>query len=801
MANIDSHKKEFTVRELATQSVTLYPTRAHVVRCITDLCLTPGSNEIIIRGITPTADESSIKVEGTGAATITDIIVDLVDNQEQYEDIYPSESEESEDELSDSSTDSDTESVAVKNLTSQIEHLELLAKEAAEKRSSAQGRLNMLENYARSLTMSRPDNISACVQAYRTGRASAFEDHQTGNRGARHQEQKISKLKRQKKKMLRKLRAKKAKADRVKVKDGVKRGREQQQKVNEKNRIKQERIQFWPTKVYKVALSLDTNSDTTPTSSRRGSTDSLARSPQSSLVKQQSGSAEKVDDACKINLSFSYITYSASWSPRYDVNLDTASKSGSITYRAEFRNTTSETWRDAKVILSTSQTAFQGLAEAIPQIQPWHIRLASGFGNYTNDNALYSRHEQDLKSNPKNIFGQKPQQARNQLFGVSKGANQNFSNVFNQPSFPPPAPGFGSGRGLFGANAQPAQGSGGLFGSNAQPAQGSGLFGNPRAAQQTQQPSGGSLFSNNFGAALQAQPNVVAPHAREGPTAVPDLLADEEEADLDDETIAPGEAALAFEESIWEESGLTATYTVPGRKTVAPSYTTRRHKVASIPLSGITLSHVIVPKLRIAAFLKARLRNTSSTTLLKGPAGLTLDGTFLGNTQLPRSSPGEAFVLNLGVDPALNVVYSKPSVHRSQSGVFQKEGSCVYTRSCTLTNTKNDTAIEATMLDQVPVSEDDKLKVEILTPRGLSKEGDQVAAAGIGQINEGTGKKGSTYAASSAGGSGSKWGKASAKMKKEGEIEWDIKLKPGQGVKLELEYEARFPSGSGVVGV
>ncbi|KAI4251401.1 MAG: hypothetical protein LQ352_004872 [Teloschistes flavicans] len=773
MADINSHKKEFTIRELATQ----------------DLSLAPGSNEIIIQGITPTADESSIKVEGTGAATITDITVDLVDNREQYEDMYPSESEEDEEETSDSSTDSDTESAVVKNLTSQIQHLELLAKEAAEERSSAQGRLNMLENYARSLTTSRPDDITACVSAYGNQRAKAFENHKHGDLRVREQEQRISKLKRQKNKTLRKLKAQKARADRAKVKEEKKRNREKQQKMTEKTRIKQERIRFWPSKVYKILLCLDANSGMTPTSSRRGSMDSLARPPQSLLVKQPSGPAEKADDVCKINLSFSYITYSASWSPRYDLNLDTASKSGSITYRAEFRNTTSETWRDAKVILSTSQTAFQGLAEAIPQIQPWHIRLASGFGNHTNDNALYSRHEQDLNSHSKNIFGQKPQQPRSQLFGVSKSRTQNLSNVFNQQSLPPPPPGqllstgFGSGGGLFGSNAQ-------------QPAHGGSLFGSSRAAHQTPQPSGTSVFSN-FGAPLQAQPNVVALRTREDPI----VPADEEEADLDAETIAPGEAALAFEESTWEESGLTATYTVPGIKTLAPSYTTRRHKVASIPLSGITLSHVIVPKLRIAAFLKARLRNTSSTTLLKGPAGLTLDGTFLGNTYLPRSSPGEAFVLNLGVDPALNVVYSKPSVRRSQSGVFQKEGSCIYTRSCTLTNTKNDAAIDATVLDQVPVSEDDKLKVEILSPRGLFKEGDQVAAAGVGQINEGTGKKGSTYAASSAGASGSKWGKASAKMKKEGEIEWEIKLKAGQGVKLELEYEARFPSGSGVVGV
>lgn len=250
-----------------------------------------------------------------------------------------------------------------------------------------------------------------------------------------------------------------------------------------------------------------------------------------------------------------------------------------------------------------------------------------------------------------------------------------------------------------------------------------------------------------------------------------------------------------------EEAGMTATYTMPGSKTIAPSTITRRHKITSIPLDSIALSHIIVPKLRKAAFLKARLRNTSSTTLLQGPVGLTLDGTFLGNTTLPRSSPGEAFVLSLGVDPALNVVYSKPIVRRSESGVFQKAGSRIYTRSCTLTNTKNNTTVEATVSDQIPVSEDDLLKVEVLTPKGLRKEGDQAIKAGIGLINEGTGKKDSTYPERSAGADKGKWGKATAKMKKEGEIEWDVKLNPGQGVKLELEYEARFPGGEGIVGV
>lgn len=31
--------------------------------------------------------------------------------------------------------------------------------------------------------------------------------------------------------------------------------------------------------------------------------------------------------------------------------------------------------------------------------------------------------------------------------------------------------------------------------------------------------------------------------------------------------------------------------------------------------------------------------------------------------------------------------------------------------------------------------------------------------------------------------------------------EWDVELDPGQGVKLELEYEARFPGREGNLGV
>ena len=230
--------------------------------------------------------------------------------------------------------------------------------------------------------------------------------------------------------------------------------------------------------------------------------------------------------------------------------------------------------------------------------------------------------------------------------------------------------------------------------------------------------------------------------------------------------------------------GLTSTYEIPGLRTVAPSFTTRRHKIASVHLKDVHLSYVIVPKLRAAAFLKARVRNTSSIALLKGPAGLTLDGSFLGNTNLPRCSAGDHFHLSLGVDPSVSVAYAKPVVKRSQTGLFTKEGSGVYTRTCVITNTKSNRTIEGTVLDQVPVSEEERLRVEILQPVGLKIDGDAVKT-GTGVAGRGM----------------EKWGRATAVLRKGGEVAWEVKIEPGRSAKLMLEYEVKFPSSESVVGV
>lgn len=734
-------------------------------------------------------------MEGKGSATITDMTVDLIFNKEKYDDVYPKDEEDSDEE--DEEADSEPENEVVKRYKEESEKLDNLVKEASDEQLSANSRLNILEQYGTTVAKSSPDGLSKGIEQYKVERRKIFEDHTASVAKLKELQNDRALLDKETRKAREAARREKVKAEKAKRKKAAEKLLVLQEKQQETQRLKDERVAFWPKKVYRVVLSLETNADFTPGSSRRGSVSSLVKPtippPPSPEAKTESDRNEPSSDggACQIGLAISYITYSASWSPRYDLNLATPTRSATITYRAEFLNKTSEYWRDAKIILSTSQTASQGIGDLIPTMEPWHISLIKGYGKNSMDDALFSRKEVHNKTYV-DAFAQKRFQApRSSLFGL---ANQ------NTPLF--------------------------------QPQENSYLPGQPQQIQQVQQqslPVFGQQFSNNnqsnatsgLYSALQpfaAESVLSSSFAKIAPVSrLHKNQSSEGEGidtfEYDTQTITPHDTTIDFEESSWEETGLTATYDVPGLRSIPPSNLTRRHRIASITLKDIQLSYVLVPKLRAAAFLKARLRNSSTITLLRGPAGLTLDGSFLGNTTLSRCSAGEAFSLNLGTDPAINVVYTKPVVRRSQTGVFAKEGSSVFTRSVLIRNTKSKDPLEGTVFDQIPVSDDDKLRVDVLQPKGLRNEGDHVldgVAVTVEAVSHGTAvaqnnnknNRDSSASSTDARSSGKeeKWGRAVATLKKDGEIRWNVKLNPGQGVRLVLEYEARFPSSDSVVG-
>ncbi|KAK4198000.1 hypothetical protein QBC40DRAFT_284579, partial [Triangularia verruculosa] len=699
------HKQEFHLRELPTRSVTLFPTRAQIVRDIKEVALKPGANEITVVGISPTVDEHSIKVEGIGAAIITDITIELLPNRDIFQEIYPdSDSESDNDESEEDDEPIQKTNDELKAIRDSLQTLHDKRSREDEVIGSANSRLSILEKYGNSLEKKKGNfNIDDSLETYRKERDKAFQDRMSATVREREITTEIQELRREESrlnKLVVKEQAKidKAKAKIQKAKDRVKEKerRRKAEQEKEKARIRKEREQFWPKSCYTVRVTLDATS-LSPSSSRRSS---IASAADVKVVSDKS--AEDTITFC--DLSLSYVTSSAFWSPSYDLALSTTTNSATLCFDAQLTNMTSETWTNAKVILSTSQANFSGVNDESPTLVPWCLKLG-GRGAAYSDDAIYSRDEKVQKQ----IWnaaqnGYQQQKPRAELFGIDKAKREGHRPRLFEPipiamcaSYggappppPPPQPNSAPDSHLMNTLGLAAP----RPGSNVQFAKKSSL--RTRAAHQ-------DVFASR---------SLTVPRKESSD--------EEEDEDFDVQTVLEATPEVSFQDSSFEETGLTATYDLPNPKTLKPSSTASKQRVARITFSNVVFARTVVAKYKPAAYLKAKLRNTSKLTLLKGPTGLTLDGTFMGRSNLPRCSAGDTFTMPLGVDPGIKVAYPKPEVKRSTTGVFTKGDNSVYTRSVTLVNTRGGTGgkqVEVLVLDQVPVSEDEKLRVEVVEPR------------------------------------------------------------------------------------
>ncbi|KAH6631499.1 hypothetical protein F5144DRAFT_511106 [Chaetomium tenue] len=823
------YKQDFHVRNLPTRSVTLFPTRAQIVREIKQVTLKPGSNEITVVGVTPTADEHSIKVEGTGSATITDISVELLPNRDIFQEIYPdSDSEQDEDESEEDDDDQEKINVAIEEVREKLAALKDEQKAAKEIIASAESRLKIIDSYSNSLHARDGVDIEASVETYRKEREKVFRDHVDGTARERALTKEMATLQREatrldklQQKESRKAAKEKAKIWKAKEKLREKQRRRDEEEKKEKLRIRKEREQFWPRSCYSVRITLDASANFTPGSSRRSSIASAADV-------QVASKNPKDDEASMIcDLTISYVTSSAFWAPSYDLSLSSTTNTATLSFDARLTNMTSETWANSKVTLSTSQANFSGLQDDTPTLVPWRLKVVGRGGPWDGQDIAHSHEER----NEKNVWNAQQnamvaQRPRAGLFGLSQVHHSlpmqqqpqqslqmkqhqqqlNHARALQNASIPPQAQSVGmyQMRNFMAAPGSDANATSNTvaptdnpFGRGAPPsaAPAASLFGAP--APQSRPAAAGGLFGGGPPQTnALAQPSTANPSAF-GHSQTEDISVEYSAPgathpdDFDAQTMLEPTPELTFQDSSFEETGLTATYDLPHTKTLKPSPTPSKQRVARVSFTAVTFSRTIVAKYKPAAYLRARLRNTSKLTLLRGPTGLTLDGTFLGRSTLPRCSAGDSFHVPLGVDPAIRVSYPKPDVARSTTGVFSKGENSVYTRTITLVNTRAAAgkAVSVTVLDQVPVSEDEKIRVDVLQPAGVgatASGGGRVVPAGV------PGREGKEELV---------WGTATASLRKAGEVQWEVSLNAGRSVKLVLQYEVAFPTGERVAQV
>jgi len=173
---------------------------------------------------------------------------------------------------------------------------------------------------------------------------------------------------------------------------------------------------------------------------------------------------------------------------------------------------------------------------------------------------------------------------------------------------------------------------------------------------------------------------------------------------------APAEAEAVV--ATTQASEFSLSYRIPGRVSV-PADNSRHRFVLDKQSLDTTLTARTAPRLDRRAFLYAELDYQGENPLLPGPWQLQRDGTFVGTRNNEALRPGEKLALAFGADDAIEIAYQQLKDERGKQGLIQREQRIERRYLIQVTN-RHKRSLPVTVYDQIPVSRDKAIKVELL---------------------------------------------------------------------------------------
>jgi len=211
-------------------------------------------------------------------------------------------------------------------------------------------------------------------------------------------------------------------------------------------------------------------------------------------------------------------------------------------------------------------------------------------------------------------------------------------------------------------------------------------------------------------------------------------------------------------EAALDRSTTVATFKIETPSTIHSNNAPQKIPVTTLGLDA-ELTYRATPKLRPTAFLDARVLNSSDFPLLPGSMSVFVDRVFIATSRLTHTSPGEPFNLALGADEALAITHKQRHRFTEQVGLMTKSTRTTYDYLTTLTNNKP-TPVRLKVSDHIPVSQNDKITVKVLTPLARDVAPDA-----------------------------------------EGKLDWNLELAPGETRELPLKFTIEHPQGLPINGL
>jgi uncharacterized protein (TIGR02231 family) len=173
-----------------------------------------------------------------------------------------------------------------------------------------------------------------------------------------------------------------------------------------------------------------------------------------------------------------------------------------------------------------------------------------------------------------------------------------------------------------------------------------------------------------------------------------------------------GSVAAEEREAAADTGGFQAVYRIPGRVSIAANDGAKSFRISSAAITPELLVRA-VPALDSTAFLEAGFKHGEDAPLLPGRVAIYRDGIFVGRGQMAMTSKEETVRLGFGADDKVKITRSTVRQTEGSTGIISAAKTERREFKTAIRN-GHDAPIRVVIEDQMPVSEIDDVKVELL---------------------------------------------------------------------------------------
>ena len=209
-----------------------------------------------------------------------------------------------------------------------------------------------------------------------------------------------------------------------------------------------------------------------------------------------------------------------------------------------------------------------------------------------------------------------------------------------------------------------------------------------------------------------------------------------------------------------EVGGFQVVFKIPGRVSVGASEGAKSLRVTTATIAP-DLAVRAVPVLDPTAFLEASFKQSEDAPLLPGRVAIYRDGVFVGRGQMAAASKDEMVRLGFGADDKVKIERTVVKRNEGSAGLIVTTSKTDERAFKTSVRNGHDFPIRVAVEDQLPVSENEEIQVEMLpstTPPTATNLRDR-----------------------------------------RGVLEWAFEAKPGEARDIAFAWRVRWPKDKGVV--